>query len=250
MDGERFVEYVADELAALSGVSAVALGGSRAQGTERPDSDWDFAVYYRGHFDPELLRELGWSGEVFAIGGWGGGVFNGGAWLEVEGRRVDVHYRDLASVEHELAEAQAGRFRIEPLMFHLVGIPSYLVVAELAMGRLLRGELPSPAYPPRLREHAPEVWWDRASRLFDYALLNFGTPGRLAQCVAMTVQASSCAAHAILANRGEWITNEKSLLVRSGLTDLDALIVEALSGEPSLERVVEGARELCQARLK
>lgn len=46
-------------------------------------------------------------------------MFNGGAWLQIEGRWVDVHYRDLDTVEHELAEAQAGRFRIEPLLFHL-----------------------------------------------------------------------------------------------------------------------------------
>jgi hypothetical protein len=38
---------------------------------------------------------------------------------------VDVHYRDLTSVEHERAKAREGRFRIEPLMIHLAGIPSY-----------------------------------------------------------------------------------------------------------------------------
>ena len=95
------------------GGTAVALGGSRAQGTHRPDSDWDFAIYYRDQFDPQELRDLGWPGEVSEVGGWGGGVFNGGAWLTIDGRRADVHYRDLVSVEHELAEAQAGRFRID-----------------------------------------------------------------------------------------------------------------------------------------
>jgi Polymerase beta, Nucleotidyltransferase len=76
---EEFCAYVADRLAGLSEVRAVTLGGSRASGTHRPDSDWDFAVYYRGSFDPAGLRGLGWPGEVFEIGGWGGGVFNGGA---------------------------------------------------------------------------------------------------------------------------------------------------------------------------
>jgi hypothetical protein len=28
----------------------------------RPDSDWDFAVYYRGTFSPDSLRALGWPG--------------------------------------------------------------------------------------------------------------------------------------------------------------------------------------------
>jgi predicted nucleotidyltransferase len=147
-----FLATTADRLAALPGVRAVALGGSRADGTHRPDSDWDLAVYYRGPFDPDDLRALGWPGEVSEIGGWGGGVFNGGAWLTVDGRRVDVHYRDLGVVEHELAEAAEGRFRVEPLLFHLAGIPSYLVVAELALNQVLRGN--SPARPGIRRDCA------------------------------------------------------------------------------------------------
>src|SRR5262245_42906765 len=124
MDDGGWLDQVADRLAGLPEVRAVTLGGSRAQGTHRPDSDWDLAVYYRGAFDPGTLRGLGWAGHVSEIGAWGGGVFNGGAWLEIEGRRVDVHYRDLDAVEHELAESARGRFRIEPLLFHLAGIPS------------------------------------------------------------------------------------------------------------------------------
>jgi hypothetical protein len=41
-------------LAALPGVRAVVLGGSRATGTAGPGSDWDFAEYYRGlGLDPQ-----------------------------------------------------------------------------------------------------------------------------------------------------------------------------------------------------
>jgi hypothetical protein len=90
---DAFAAYVGDRLGGLPGVQAVTLGGSRAQGTHRPDSDWDFSVYYRGTFEPGHIRALGWPGEVFPVGGWGGGVFNGGAWLTVDGRRADVHYR-------------------------------------------------------------------------------------------------------------------------------------------------------------
>ena len=57
---ENFCAEAARRLAELPGVLAVSLGGSRAAGTARPDSDWDFAVYYRGSgFDPESLRSLG-----------------------------------------------------------------------------------------------------------------------------------------------------------------------------------------------
>jgi len=78
-DDAKFPGHVAERLSSVPGVTAVALGGSRAAGTQRPDSDWDFSLYYRGRFDPQDLRALGWPGEISRIGGWGGGVFNGGA---------------------------------------------------------------------------------------------------------------------------------------------------------------------------
>jgi predicted nucleotidyltransferase len=149
---DEFCARAGARLGELPGVVAVSLGGSRAAGTARPDSDWDFAVYYRGPgFDPDSLRSLGWPGRIFPIGGWGGGVFNGGAWLTAGDRQVDVHYRDLDDVEFRIAEACAGRFRIERLQFHLAGIPTYIVVGELAVNVVLHGELPSPGYPDRLR---------------------------------------------------------------------------------------------------
>lgn len=151
---EAFLAATADRLAALPRVRAVSLGGSRAQGSGRPDSDWDFAIYYEGEFDPEHLRGIGWPGYVSRVGEWGD-LFNGGAWLTIDSRRTDIHYRDLDLVDRQLEEARAGRFRIEPLMFHLAGIPTYLVVAELALGRVLRGELPRPTYPEALQRAAP-----------------------------------------------------------------------------------------------
>jgi predicted nucleotidyltransferase len=247
MHDEAFMVAVADRLAALPGVQAVALGGSRATGTHRPDSDWDLAVYYRAGFDPQDLRAVGWAGEVFEIGAWGGGVFNGGAWLRIDGRPVDVHYRDLNSVEHEIAEARAGRVRFEPLMFHLAGIPSYQVVAELAVGRTLRGRLPRPEFPPALRAAARAAWWQRADLTLAYAHSTHAARGRLAQCAGLLAVATTQAAHAVLAARGEWITNEKALLDRAGLRDADR-IVGSLAPDPDvLRRAVDATRELCRS---
>ncbi len=245
MSEDHFVDRVAEGLAALPTVDAVALGGSRAVGTERPDSDWDFAVYYRGAFKPQDLRDIGWPGEISEIGGWGGGVFNGGAWLTIDGQKVDVHYRDLDTVEHELAEVRAGRFRIEPLLFHLAGIPTYLVAAELALNRVLRGQLPRPTYPEALRRAAPTVWRGRADLLFDYARTQHAVSGRLSQCLGLVVQAASCSAHAVLAERGEWITNEKLLLARAGLAGLDRIFGGATPDPIALQRVVDESRDLC-----
>ncbi|MGW7002685.1 nucleotidyltransferase domain-containing protein [Streptomyces sp. NPDC054933] len=223
-DDEAFLDRVTDQLAALPCVQAVTLGGSRATGTHRPDSDWDFAVYYRGAFRPESLRALGWQGEVSEIGGWGGGVFNGGAWLHVDGRHVDVHYRDLDDVEHQLAEAREGRFRVERLLFHLAGIPTYIVVAELAINRVLHGDLPCPDYPDALRRRAPGQWWGDARHTLAYARAAHAERGHVTDCAGAIATAACQTAHAVMAARGQWVTNEKTLLERAGLQDIDSVI--------------------------
>ncbi|MEU6475255.1 nucleotidyltransferase domain-containing protein [Streptomyces massasporeus] len=234
-----FLDTVADRLALLPAVEAVTLGGSRAQGTERPDSDWDLAVYYRGAFDPADLRAVGWEGEVCEIGAWGGGVFNGGAWLTIEGRRVDVHYRDLDVVERELAEAEAGRFRVEPLMFHLAGIPTYLLVAELAINKVLRGQLPRPdAYPPALRESAPAHWHGTAAATLAYAKAGHAPKNAVTQVAGAIALAATQTAHAVLAARGEWVTNDKGLVARAGLADVDAVVRDLTDGPAALARAV------------
>lgn len=243
MTDDGFLDRVWPRLAELPGVEAVSLGGSRAAGDHRDDSDWDLAIYYRGRFRPDHLRDLGWPGEVSDLGAWGGGVFNGGAWLRIDDRPVDVHYRDLAVVEHELAEAREGRFHVEPLMFHLAGIPSYLVVAELALNRVLHGTLPRPGYPAKLRRTAPDVWWGMADFTFAYAEANHARHGRLAQCLGLVAQAASQAAHAVLAARGEWVTNEKTLLTKAGLGDIDALVAATTPGTSA--ELVTAVRQRC-----
>ncbi|MFD9461526.1 nucleotidyltransferase domain-containing protein [Streptomyces sp. NPDC060027] len=242
-DDEKFLAHVADRLAALPAVRAVALGGSRAQGTHGPDSDWDLAVYYRGAFDPDDLRAVGWQGEVSEIGGWGGGVFNGGAWLTIDGRRVDVHYRDLDVVEHEVAEARSGRFRVEPLLFHLAGIPTYLIVAELAVNRVLRGDdLPRPrVYPPELRASASARWYGTARATLAYAKAHHAPAGRLTEVAGALATAAMQTGHAVLAARGEWVTNEKRLLERAGLRGVDDLVAGARPDPGSLVSVVSDA---------
>ncbi|MFF4468618.1 nucleotidyltransferase domain-containing protein [Streptomyces sp. NPDC001599] len=248
---QAFLDTTADRLAALPAVRAVTLGGSRAQGTHGPDSDWDLAVYYRGAFDPEDLRAVGWPGEVSELGAWGGGVFNGGAWLTIDGRRVDVHYRDLDVVEHEMAEAEAGRFGVEPLMFHLAGIPTYLVVAELAINEVLRGDPPRPAaYPEALRTTAPERWYGAATATLAYAKAGHAPKGALTQVAGALALATTQTAHAVLAARGEWVTNEKGLVQRAGLDGIDALLAEAAPRPEALEQSVTRAETLLREAME
>jgi len=243
LDDDAFLEHVADALAAVPGVRGVALGGSRAQGVARPDSDWDVAVYYRRSFDPDGLRALGWPGALSPRDGWGR-IFDGGGALHVDGRTVDVHYRDLDAIEAVHEEALAGRFTLETLLYHQAGLPSTILLAELGVNRALRGEVPAFAYPPALRASAPGIWWDRARQTLHYAREGHARHGRAAQCAGLLSEAACQAAHAILAHRGEWITNEKQLLTRAGLRGVDAVVGRAGTDPAGLLRAVDAVEEL------
>jgi predicted nucleotidyltransferase len=245
---QAFLVQTAERLASLPNVCAVALGGSRAHGTNRPESDWDFGVYYRGAFDPNDLRAVGWAGYVSEVGEWGG-VFNGGAWLTIDGRRSDIHYRDIAVVEREVNRARSGEFSIEPLMFHLAGIPTYLVVAELALNRVLVGELPRPVYPDALRKAAPARWWDRADRTFSYAIEMHAKSGRVTEFAGLVSQAVAQSAHAVLAARGQWATNDKQLITQAGLRSVDASLVNLSPGLEALSDAGHAIRVTCEQAL-
>ncbi|MBA2387531.1 MAG: nucleotidyltransferase domain-containing protein, partial [Acidimicrobiia bacterium] len=147
---------IATRLAGIPGVVAVALGGSRATNTHEDGSDWDFGVCYRGTIDPDDVRALGWTGQVFAPGAWGR-LVNGGAWLQVDDQAVDLIYRDLDEVLHWTAEAEHGRFEIQREVGYVAGIATYVLAGELAINEVLCGEFPRPEFPQPLREMAPGV---------------------------------------------------------------------------------------------
>ncbi len=226
MDDHAFVASLTEELGSLPGVVAVALGGSRAQRTHRDDSDWDFAVYYRDGFSPDALRAKGWEGEVSEVGGWGGGVMNGGAWLTVDGRKVDVHYRDLGEVEHWCREAEAGRFRKELLLFYVAGIPTYVVMAELAINDVLAGTLPRVEYPNALSASAGERWRADAHASVGYALAT-AQRGDVATALANASRAIVEASHGRLAAQKTWVLNEKGIAEAAGLGDAAARLLTA-----------------------
>jgi hypothetical protein len=241
-DDWSFAERIAERAATVPGVLAVTLGGSRAQGGHRPDSDWDFGLYYRGRLDPDDVRALGWAGTVFAPGEWGGGVMNGGAWLTVDGQRVDLHYRDLDEVEHWLAEAERGRFRVERLPFYLAGIPTYVVVGELAIARVLLGELPRPGFPPALRRRAARFWADSARLTLDYTENVYAKRGDALGCAGGLARAVVEAAHGRLAAQGIWALNEKRIVAEAGLDGLAGRFARLGGTSRELRRAVEEVR--------
>jgi predicted nucleotidyltransferase len=144
---------LAERLHGIPGVAAVTLGGSRATGNARSESDWDFGLYYRGRISADDVRALGFEGEVVEPGEWGR-LVNGGASLTVDGQRVDLLYRDLDVVEHWVAEAEAGRYEVDRVEGYVAGMATYVLAGELALAEVLAGELPA-RVPGPLRESAP-----------------------------------------------------------------------------------------------
>src|SRR6476659_9179645 len=202
------IDRLAEQLRAIPGVVAVTLGGSRARGEQRPGSDWDLGLYYRGRLDADNLRAMDYPGTVVDPGDWGR-LMNGGAWWTVDGVKVDVLYRDLDVVRYWTEQAELGRFEVDDLLGYLAGFPTYAVVGELALGRQLTGEpLPRPSYPSALRDRAARIWRWRAEFHRTYAVQHVARGDHRVQA-ALLIRADLEEAHARMAERGEWVLNEK-----------------------------------------
>ena len=157
-----------DSLMNATGVVAVARAAGATAGAERARGEPPYLVYYRGSLEAGEIRGLGFEGEVSEPGAWGR-LLNGGASLEVEGRRVEVLYRDLEVVEHWVAEASEGRYERDEVDGWVAGMPTYVLAGELATAEALAGELPRPELPDALRESAPEDWGRVAARALEVA---------------------------------------------------------------------------------
>jgi Nucleotidyltransferase domain len=230
------MRHLAAELAAIPGVVSVALGGSRAAGTATASSDWDFGLYYRGRLDTDAIRRLGWSGRVFEPGDWGR-IVNGGAWLEIDGERVDLIYRDLDEVSTWTSAAARGRFEIQREVGYVAGIATYVLAGELALNEVLVGDLPKPSFPDALRATAPVTWNRLAGGAMHFARLH-AARNDLVAASANLGQAVLATAQARLAASGRWALNEKGIVERAGLGGANAVISE-LGPAAAIDRIGE-----------
>jgi predicted nucleotidyltransferase len=221
LDEDR-LRSMADDLGKVPGVRAVALGGSRARGTHRPDSDIDLGLYVEADVDLTALAEAasGWTGEDVEIagrGGWGPWV-DSGAWLIVDGAPVDLILRDVTRVEDQCARAARGEFAFHSQPGHPLGFLDVAYAGEVATGVPLcdpDGILVALAqsmtpYPDALRAAFIENLWQ-----VDF-LLNAATKGAKTGDAAYVALCGTTAAmliaHAWHVAAGQWVTNEKGLV--------------------------------------
>ena len=239
------VQVIAETLAALPGAVAVVLGGSQGNRSADAGSDWDLAVYYRGSID---LRALAAFGEVHPPGSWGR-IMNGGAWLRSADAEVDVILRDLDVALHWTRQAEAGIFEVDALLGYAAGVPTYLLAAELASGRVLSGELPVVGpVPPRLVEAGPPRWRFARDFSLDYALMH-ASRGDVVGAVGQAAKAAMEEANAHACEQGRWVLNEKRLLAAAGLDGLASHFARVPRRPAGLTRWVEAvARALDRTR--
>ncbi|MGP8297777.1 nucleotidyltransferase domain-containing protein [Streptomyces inhibens] len=224
MQTMQTIDAIAAKVAQVPGVVGVMLGGSRARGTHRADSDWDLGVYYRGELDLPALEALaaevtGGPVEVYGPGAWGAWV-NGGAWLVLpDGSHVDWILRDADRVRRVWDDCRAGRFEIGVQAGHPHGFWSPAYPGEVALGRVLAdtdGELArlkgeARAYPEALRKAlAGAAVWDAG---FSVAMAGKSYTARdvlhAALCLSRAVGNLVQALHA---HHGTWCLNEKGAL--------------------------------------
>jgi predicted nucleotidyltransferase len=138
------IEQLASRLKSVSGVKAVVLGGSRADDSERLDSDADLGIYYENQnkFDLYAIRELATQVNdtpnpiVTSIDEWGKWV-NGGAWLTIKGQRVDFLYRDLNFVKQIIQDCKNGIIQSDFYQQPPYGFHSFIYCAEIQTCKIL-----------------------------------------------------------------------------------------------------------------
>ena len=231
-DGDdAFCAEAGDLLAGLPGVQAVTLGGSRAARTATPDSDWDFAIYYRGvGFDPASLRSLGWPGRSSrsAGGAVGSSTVAPGCAQATAASMCTTGISMMSSTaspkRRQGVLASSGCCFTWPESPPTSWPPNWRSVrcsTAAAQARLSCGAAPHRPGPvargcagyPSLRPHRP---------------CRPRSPGRYRRGDRYRRLPS---AHAVLATRGQWVTNEKSLIDRAGLRAADDILT-SLTAEP------------------
>ncbi|MGZ0069301.1 nucleotidyltransferase domain-containing protein [Microbacterium arborescens] len=245
----------ARDLAAIPGVVAVALGGSRARGAHSPDSDVDLGVYVDGRrVDRAALSATvsRWATTPVMIGpagSWGPWV-DSGAWATIAGMPLDVIIRDADRVRAQVARARRGEFAFHAQPGHPLGFLDVAYAGEVALAKplvddagFLRDHAAALApYPEPLRRAFLDDLWqvdflvDAAAKVADR-----GDTAYIGLCLS---NAAVRLAYAWHAQARTWAINEKGVVsgvprLPSAPADFDVRVAAALS---ALDASPEGAR--------
>jgi hypothetical protein len=224
MDHDRLAASIADRLATVGGMVAVALGGSRARGDAGPGSDIDLGLYYRPErpFSVEALDAVAREMDdrhpvetVTPIGEWGPWI-NGGGWLIVDGVRVDLLYRDLVGVERCIEQCRAGRIvhEYQPGHPHGFGNATYMGETHICRplydpdGVLARLKVLTDPYPEAMKRAMLQKYLWEASFSLETARKPAGR-GDVFYVTGCLFRAAACLVQALFALNERYCINEK-----------------------------------------
>jgi hypothetical protein len=135
----RNIKELISSLSQVKGIKAIALGGSYARGTAKPESDIDLGLYYSDVdlLDISNIKEIvirtslpNKPSTVTGLYEWGPWV-NGGAWIETSSGKIDLLYRNLEQVEKVIQDSNKGKFFADFLQQPPYGFYSVTYLAEI-----------------------------------------------------------------------------------------------------------------------
>jgi predicted nucleotidyltransferase len=235
MDDDPILQRIVPTLSQVKGVAAIMLGGSRARGTDHKASDYDIGLY----FSTEEMLDTGQLLEavrtlvddplranVTPVGDWGRWIVGGG-WLSVDGRKVDLLYRNIEAVATAIEACRAGDISMHYQPGHPHGFCSAIWMGEVALGlplhdparRLARLKARSSPYPAALR-HAliRKFQWEI---LFSIENAEIAVSRREGTHIAgCTYRALACLAQVLFALNERYLINEKGALQEAAMLPL------------------------------
>lgn len=229
MEANEVIQTAVEQLQKVDGIAAIVLGGSRACGTETPESDIDIGVYYLAEqpIDLAALEKAAESlddqhrrGLITPIGGWGPWI-NGGGWLSSGGFPLDVLYRDAAKVSGIIEACLQGRIDIHYQPGHPHGFCTSIYMGEVARCRLLwdpdglvaEMKAKTSPYPDALRQATiSKFMWEA-----DFSAANAEKAlGRndVSYAAGHLFRTVSCLVQVLFACNGQYLLNEKGAVAQ------------------------------------
>jgi predicted nucleotidyltransferase len=224
---DPILNRIVPALAEVAGVAAIALGGSRARGTAAETSDHDIALYFSDAQPLDTRRLLQVlrtlvdapdSAEVTPVGAWGPWIV-GGAWLTVDGRKVDLLYRDLDAVARVIEACRDGNISMHYQPGHPHGFCSAIWMGEVALCRPLRDEERVLAGLKEKTAPYPKQLGDALIRRFQWEILFAIENAELAiargeqtHIAGCAYRALACTAQVLFAANARYLINEKGAL--------------------------------------
>ncbi|NLJ58150.1 MAG: DNA polymerase subunit beta [Tissierellia bacterium] len=265
---ENILSKINSELKSIPGIVGIVLGGSRARGTNLPNSDIDIGIYYDGSeglditqintiatkLDDEHREEL-----VTSLGEWGPWI-NGGGWLVVQGYHVDFIFRDIQRVSELIDDCLEGKVTTHYQTGHPHAYLNVMYMGEISICKILFdpngkiSELKSKTipYPKTLKDAIVQYFMFEASFSLMFAEDNIHKDDIYYVC-GHCFRSISCLNQVLFALNEEYCINEKksvkmidgfSMKPRNYKKRVDKIITLLSSNKNSAEEGVNMLKEL------